>query len=67
MRNARALLSWPQIVRVLGVLAGLYGLSPLSASQDKPAILTFAGSLILAPLVANGQERRNRRRGLDEP
>lgn len=58
--------TWPQTVRLLGVGVALYGVSPLSASQDKATLLGFAGSLILAPLVAGEQQRRNRRRSLDE-
>lgn len=52
-------ITWPQIVRALGLGAAIYGLSPLSASQDKASILVFAGSLILAPQISRAQERRN--------
>lgn len=63
MRRRLAPPTWPQIVRALGVGAALYGFSPWC--EDRAATLGFAGTLILAPLAAGEQDKRNRRRGLN--
>ena len=45
--------------RIAAFLAGGYGVSPLTASVDKPTVLAFAGALLLAPSVFGRQKDRN--------
>lgn len=56
---------WPAAARVIGAIIGVYGASPLTESQDKAAVLAFAGALIVVPNIAGQQRKRNDRRGLD--
>ncbi len=58
---------WPAAARVVGAAVGLYAASPLTESQDKAAILAFAGALVVAPNSAGRQRERNHKRGLDGP
>jgi hypothetical protein len=56
---------WPAIARYSGLGLGAYGVVA-APSQDKASILGFAGALILTPLVAGAQRKRNADRGIED-
>lgn len=50
---------WPVTARVLGMGFGLYEM--LTGIND-PAVLGFAGGLVIAPVITDHQRRRNSKR-----